>query len=106
MKDTPLRQLWDEHDRAPYPEGLAGEEVGGVEVTTLDTHTAGCIHTYLFSGRYGRRLDHARLQFLRGCHADLERVVPLLDGEARDYLDRLRRISALALAEMDGVQPA
>ena len=78
----------------PFPEGYAGVEVEGIELASLDTFAAGCIDTYV---RSNGRLDAGRLSILKRCAAELEAVVNNLDGEAKEYFERLQLLSGEVL---------
>lgn len=93
MAPDEVRLIWDEHRSAPFPDGLAGKEVAGVDMVMLDADIAGCVSTWL--GNHGR-LDEGRKAVLAQCIDDLDRVLPLLQEEdARSYYERLRRLAQL-----------
>jgi len=86
--------LWREHVQAPFPEGLAGQEVAGICITSLDTFTAGCIDTFI--SRAGN-LDLWRTAVLGLCYRDLAMVVCELEGEDRQYFGRLEQLARMVL---------
>jgi hypothetical protein len=95
MPPDEVRLLWDEHRSAPFPDGLAGEEIAGVDIVMLDADIAGCVATAL--GNHGRPAVE-RKAVLAKCLDDLDRVLPLLQDEgAREYYERLRRLAQLTL---------
>ena len=79
----------------PFPRGLAGEEVDGECLASLDTFAAGCIDTFLSSRTHS--LDSRRLKVLTDCAQRLSRVCPQLPDEHRVYFDTLREISERVL---------
>ena len=88
-----VERLWDEHLGAPFPDGLAGEEIAGVDIVMLDADIAGCVVTWL--GNRGR-LDEGRKAVLAKCLDDLDSVLPLLQNEsAREYYEQLRQLAQL-----------
>ncbi|MFI6622318.1 hypothetical protein [Streptomyces sp. NPDC050528] len=90
--------LWQEHLRAPYPAALRGAELAGTDMVLLDAHIAGCVSTWLDNGG---SLDAKRLGILRGCIADLDQILPLLnESEDRRYYQRLHRL-ALVVSTAD-----
>jgi hypothetical protein len=99
-----IEALWREHAQAPFPGGLAGQEVAGICVTSLDTFTAGCIDTFI--SRAGS-LDLWRAAVLGLCYRDLAVVVPELEGERWQYFGRLEQLARMVLeAVRDEATPA
>jgi hypothetical protein len=91
-----LRQLWQEHERAPFPEGLAGEEINGVDLVLIDADIAGAIASSVDAPR---NLDPTSREALVLCRADLERVLPHLSNTPEGlYFARLAAMADLALA--------
>jgi len=95
MKMDQIKQLWREHEAAPFPPGCRGKEIEGEDLVLPDSYTAGCVSK--FCGRRG--LDKKRHECLIGCRDSLAKVVPLLGGR-RAYYQRLLTLSDLVLAEM------
>jgi len=89
-----IEKKWHDHLDAPFPPGWAGNEIEGIELAELDSTTAGCIDT--FFTRKGK-LDLWRTSVLGLCYGELCKVVPHLEGEARDYFYRLEELSRLVL---------
>ena len=89
-----IEDQWRSHCAIPFPEGVAGDEVSGICLVSLDTYAAGCIQTYL---ECAGALDHNRLRVLESCTQDLAIVVPELTGDARDYFSRLEKLARLVL---------
>ena len=86
--------LWREHCAAPFPEGLAGEDVAGICLASLDTFTAGCIDAFL---AHGGKLDSLRTAVLGLCYRDLSVVVSELEGEGQRYFTRLEKLARTVL---------
>jgi hypothetical protein len=59
---------------------------------TLDTVIGGCVIYYLESAQ---GLDERRLDILESCLADLDALLPELEGEAAEYFQRLQRVGSL-----------
>jgi hypothetical protein len=93
-----IETIWREHDAAPFPEGVAGLEVAGICVTSLDTFAAGCIQTYVDSGG---RLDQERVAVLASCSRDFAVVVPQMTGEAKAYFARLEKLTSMVLESVE-----
>ena len=89
-----LAELWEAHERAPFPAVCRGREVGGVDLVLLDSTAAGGLATFIA----GARLSEYQWEILSGCRSALDAVVPALEGEAADYFGRLRAMAALALS--------
>ncbi len=81
-----IEKLWLEFYKLPFPSGLAGEDVNGICVTSLDTFTAGCIDTFV--SKKGR-LDKKRKAILIECQNQLEIVVDNLADEPKVYYEKL-----------------
>ena len=91
---TAIDALWREHCDTPFPPGLAGQEVGGICVTSLDSFASGCIQTFL--ARRGS-LDDERAEILRNCKQNLAVVIPHLKGEGQAYFARLERLVGIIM---------
>ncbi len=93
-----IRQSWEAWTRRPFPGGIRGLEIEGVDLTLLDTLASGCIKTYVDAGY----LDPERVDVLQGCMNDLDRTVSRLTGDASEYLVELQRLGRAVLAAVDG----
>ena len=89
-----IKKLWCQHQSTPFPEGIAGDEIEGEDLVSLDSFTAGCISTFV--GCSGS-LDSERIKCLVECCAGLAKVLPRLTGEAKAYFTRLHKMSEFAL---------
>jgi hypothetical protein len=98
-----LKQLWHEHQTAPFPKASRGREVAGHDLIALDYTAAGCVSTFINRAT----LDTWRLAVLGLCYHGLGLVVAQLEGEERAYFIRLERLAGLVLeAVRDGSPPA
>lgn len=92
----PLRQLWQEHQRSPFPESVRGEDIGGVDLVLIDADIAGCVASCVDAPR---NLDQMRRDILAGCRKELDLVLPhLARGDEDAYVTRLAAMADLALA--------
>ena len=91
-----IKAMWDEWRSLPFPEEYAGKDVEGICVTSLDSHAAGCVDTFI--SRKGS-LDAGRVSVLEECRKELGVVLHGLDGDARRYFEGLLRISEKVLSE-------
>jgi hypothetical protein len=87
-----LVALWGRHQQEPLPEVPT---LNKGELWVLDEVIGGCVAYYLNAGR---TLDAQRLTILRDCQADLDRLLPELEGPALDYFDRLGTLAKLVLS--------
>jgi hypothetical protein len=98
-RDEPeAQQLWADHVAIPFPDGLGGEEVAGIDLVLLDAEVAGCIQTWLSNDM---RLDEPHRTYLVRCADDLDRVLPLLN----DRLATIRLREELGLRQRAGMSP-
>ncbi len=88
MAET-LVALWGRHQQEALPEVPVSSKG---ELWVLDEVIGGCISYYLDAGR---TLDIQRLAILRDCQADLARLLPELEGPAREYFFRLETLAEL-----------
>jgi hypothetical protein len=79
-----LRSRWVEFGELPLPDGLEDIDAD-VDVELLVTTASDCIDSYLAIGLLSPRENGA----LRACYVELKRIVPHLEGETADYLQRL-----------------
>ncbi|MEV0988381.1 hypothetical protein [Streptomyces sp. NPDC049949] len=87
-----LTRLWEEHIRAPFPDGFRGVDFDGVDLVLLDADTAGFVLSELKRG-----LDDSGIAGLWGCIADLDKVVPLINEEyCASYFAKLRTMARTA----------
>jgi hypothetical protein len=87
-----LVALWGRHQQEALPEVPA---LSKGELWVLDEVIGGCISYYLDAGR---TLDMQRLDMLRDCRADLDRLLPGLEGPALEYFRRLGNLAELVLS--------
>ena len=97
MKKANLNEIkhrWSIFCGEPFPDSMAGHEVDGICVTSLDTFAAGCIDTFVTNGS----LDLHRRDVLESCFKELQVVVPQLTGEPQNYFRELLRLSRAVLS--------
>lgn len=91
---TDLQKEWRDHRASAFPPAARGKEVNGVDLVLVDTYAAGCIQTFAETGA----LDAERMQALDACVKELERAIPLLDGDSAEYFTRLLALSRTVFA--------
>jgi hypothetical protein len=90
-----ISKKWNQFCALSYPPRCAGLEVENICVTALDTFAAGCIDTFVTTGR----LDKKRIDVLLECRDNLRVVKPELDGEALRYFQFLKDLILGVLKE-------
>jgi hypothetical protein len=93
-----VNRLWTEFMQLPFPDACAGEEVEGMCLVSLDSYTAGCISTFVDRGQ----LDPSRLDILRHCATELQRVLPKLKDKPLQYFTLLNDLVTATLQEVGG----
>lgn len=89
---TDLLPLWETHQTADWPRAIGPNEG---ELMTLDTVIGGCVAYYLETPE---GLDERRVEILKTCLADLDALLPELDGEAATYFRRLYEVGSVLWA--------
>ncbi|WP_242584802.1 hypothetical protein [Streptomyces sp. MST-110588] len=89
-----LARLWEDHLRAPFPDGFRGVDFDGADLVLLDADVAGLVQRELKGG-----LDDSGIAYLRGCIADLDKIIPLINEEyCTSYFTKLRTMAQAAAA--------
>jgi len=91
-----LNLSWARFLRLPFPDGIAGVEIDGVELAELDGAAAGCVSTFHADGE----LDARREDILRQCQAELRQALPSLQGPAQAYFSELLLLVDAVLAAL------
>ncbi len=100
---TVIRRLWKAHAAAPFPEEFPAEGMGLMDFMHVDSTAAGCISTFLHQQG---RLDLWGTAILGVCYGDLCAWLHSLDGEAKEYFERLQKLARLVLeAVRDAAAP-
>lgn len=93
-----IERSWSDFRSRPFPDDWVGEEIDGICVTSVDSFAAGCIDTFLSNGR---TLESGRIEILHRCSTELRRILPQLDGQARDYFGHLDDLVTGVLNEVE-----
>ncbi len=88
-----LRRLFTEHCARPFPPRCRGLE-DPVDFVSLDTFTAGCVGTFLENEG---TLDPGRTATLTKCNLELAGVARSLQGEEREYFQKLADLAGGSL---------
>ncbi|MEV6598805.1 hypothetical protein AB0M36_18375 [Actinoplanes sp. NPDC051346] len=92
-------ELWELHKRAPFPSGLRGTSVSGVEMVMLDADVAGMVSSWLSTGG---SIDDRRRDLLAQREQQLIRVLEGLTGDEATYYQRLLDMTVLVMTSPDG----
>jgi hypothetical protein len=84
-----IKDKYDEFLKLPFPEGLRGEEILGIELILLDSDSAGLIDKCI--GNKGH-LTQSDFKILKKCFTDLKTIVKELKGNNRTYFGLLLNI--------------
>jgi hypothetical protein len=85
MSRAEIESAWNAHYFRAFPHECAAKEVDGVCLTSCDSLLAGCISYFVENGT----LDQERTDAVASVCADLERVMPHLNDDARGYFSEL-----------------
>lgn len=88
-----IEELWQEHMDAKFPKGYRAKDINGIDFVMLDADIAGCVTTFLKSGR----LDIQQTATLGLCYHNAAFVIPILNEEGAAYFWRLERLAELVL---------
>lgn len=93
-----IERLWDEFCSQSFPEVIAGREIRGICITSVDSFVAGCISTFIQNGG----LDPEKIRILENCLEDLEKVMDELNGSNRKYFLKLQALGNTVVKEING----
>jgi len=92
-----INKLWKEFQNIPFPKDLAGEEIDGVDLMSIDTFAASCISTYIENRG---KLDNHRHAVLRECMSDLDKVINKIREEGEESFSLLYKLGTMILDEL------
>lgn len=92
-----INKLWEDFKSKPFPKGIAGEEIDGIEPAEIDTYAAGCISTYIEGGI----IDKERIEILKNCLSSIQTILPKLNDEGKSYFSMLNKLGGVVLKEVD-----
>lgn len=88
-----ISHLWQEHLAAPFPNGLRGKDINGVDFVVLDADIAGCVSSFLKK----EKLNLYQTAILGLSYQRVSHIVTLLNDEQAAYYSRLGRLAELIL---------
>ncbi len=86
-----ISALLSDHLQARFPDAR-GIEVSGVDLVLLDADITGIATTYIKSKG---RLSPCKLQLIKDCQDDIQRVISKLNGYNKDYFKRLEEMTRI-----------
>lgn len=88
-----ITELWREHLATPFPKGLRGKDINGIDFVMLDSYIAGCVKTFIERGN----LNQYQLAMLGLSYRNVNFISPVLNEEAVAYFWRLERLAEMVL---------
>lgn len=77
-----IKEKYQNFRNEPFPEGIAGEEIHGIDLVMLDADTAGLIEKFI---GYNYKLTRTDFDLLKRLSVELKTVTKELDGQSRTY---------------------
>ena len=93
-----IKELWEEFQSKPFPKDIAGLEIDGVDLVSIDTFAAGCISTFIENKG---TLDNHRHTVLRECMSDLEKVKDKISEEGKESFLLLHKLGTMILQKLE-----
>jgi hypothetical protein len=81
-----IKEKYQEFRIEPFPEGIAGEEIHGIDLVMLDADTAGLIEKFI---GYNYKLTRTDFDLLKRLSVELKTVTKELEGQSRTYFSTL-----------------
>jgi len=88
-----INELWSGHLGESFPETLAGKDINGIDLVSLDSDIAGCVLSFIEEGN----LNLFQTATLGLCFQSASFVMSILNREGRKYFGRLERLAELVL---------
>ena len=89
-----INELWQEHQRAPFPAGFRARDIEGIDFVMLDADIAGCVSSFL---KQRGSLDPRRTAVLGICYRNVTYVLPQISGKGQPHFARLEALARLVL---------
>ena len=91
-----IADLWQEHLDTPFPKGFRGRDLNGIDFVMLDANIAGCVQTFVESGK----LNMFQTAMLGLSYRDPTFVLPTINKEGFAHFSRLERLAELVLKKV------
>ncbi len=92
-----IKERYQEFKNDPFPTGIAGKEILGIDLVMLDTNTAGLIEKFI---GYNYKLNRNDFEFLKRLSLELKKVTKELNGQQREYFSTLWNLSDWVISEL------
>ena len=93
-----IKEKYQEFRNEPFPEGIAGEEIHGIDLVMLDADTAGLIDKYV---GYNYKLTKSDFDLLKIFSTELKTVTKELEGQQRTYFSTLWNLADRVIKELN-----
>jgi hypothetical protein len=86
-----VEERWHQIEQTPFPEGHRGKSVQGQNLTLLESEAGGLVLTFVQTGgSFGAR----QLYHVRDVEVLFAKVVAELEGEGKEYFERIHKLLA------------
>ena len=93
-----IKKEWDEYRTIPFPDKLAFEEVGGIDLALIDSSAAGCIDSFIDDRNLS---ENDCVRILNECATNINKVKYDLDGNEKEYIDKLYSLILMVLKKVN-----
>lgn len=93
-----IEEKYQEFRNEPFPEGMAGEEIHGIDMVMLDADTAGLIDKFI---SYNYKLTKTDFDLLKRLSIELKTVTKVLEGQPRTYFSTLWNLAERVITELN-----
>lgn len=95
---TNIEEKYQEFYNMPFPRGLAGEEILGIDLVLLDSDSAGLLDKYI---GYKGKLSRSDFELLERLNLELKSVTKELKGIGRNYFSTLWNLTDQVVSELN-----
>ena len=92
-----IKEKYQEFRNEPFPEGIAGEKIHGIDLVMLDADTAGLIDKFI---GYNSKLTRTDFDLLKRLSVELRTVTKELDGQSRTYFSTLWNLAERVVSDL------
>ena len=95
---TTIEEKYQEFYNMPFPRGLSGEEILGIDLVLLDSDSAGLLDKYI---GYNGKLSKSDFELLERLNFELKSVTKELKGIGRTYFATLWNLTNQVVSELN-----
>ncbi|MCK4661890.1 MAG: hypothetical protein KAT68_03410 [Bacteroidales bacterium] len=95
---TTIEEKYKEFHNIPFPKGLSGEEILGIDLVMLDADSSGLLQKYI---EYKGKLTKSDFELLERLNLELKSVTKELKGIGRTYFSILWNLSNQVVSELN-----